>query len=143
MNSCPFWTAFIVVGLSLSPLSTSAAAPAHECTLSESRQAEQATGSLPNWDTIYTWYRRWAACDDGGVAEGNSEAVTLLLAEHWAMTPRLAALGREDARFASFVVEHVDETVPAERLRRISANARKACPKGERVLCVRIERAAR
>lgn len=132
----------LLVGLGLSPTPAVAATPAHECTLSESRQADKDTESLQNWDAVYAWFRRWSRCDDGGVAEGNSEAITVLLAEHWSTTTRLATLTRKDSSFADFVLDHVDETVPADRLRRISANARVACPKGARSLCIRIERAA-
>ncbi|MDB5449479.1 MAG: hypothetical protein JWQ52_607 [Phenylobacterium sp.] len=102
-----------------------------------------ATDSLRNWTAVYAWFRRWARCDDASIAEGVSDAVSTLLAKHWGATDHLAALGRKDRLFADFVVRHLDETVPADRLRTISASARTACPDRATVLCIRIERATR
>lgn len=143
MNRIRLTTAFLVAALSLSSRPALATPPPVECTYAQSRQADDATDALKNWSALHAWYRRWARCDDGGVAEGVSEAVTLLLANHWNTTARLALMGRKDPGFADFVVRHVDETVPDDRLRRIAAHANSACSKGERALCNRIERATR
>jgi hypothetical protein len=143
MNRIHLATAVLVAVMLLSSHPLEAAAPRVECTFSESRQADDGTDALKDWSAVHTWYRRWARCDDGGVAEGVSESISLLLATHWNTTTRLAALGRKDPGFADFVVRHVDETVPDDRLKQIAANARAACPRGERVLCNRIERATK
>jgi hypothetical protein len=113
------------------------------CTELESRRADAGTEALKDWSAVHDWYRRWARCDDGGVAEGVSEAVSLLLAKHWNQTAQLASLGRRHPAFADFVVRHIDETVPDDRWKLVATRARAACPVGARVLCNRIERATR
>jgi hypothetical protein len=121
----------------------SAAASRVECTSLESRRADDGTEALKDWSAVHDWYRRWAQCDDGGIAEGVSEAVSLLLASHWNTTGQLASLGRQDPAFADFVVHHIDESVPDDRWKGIAARARGACPTDARVMCNRIARKIR
>ena len=134
-------TAILLAVLLLLSHPVLAAVPRIECTSSDSQNADASTGTLRDWSAVHVWFLRWARCDDGGTGEGVSEAISLLLADHWNTTARLAFLGRHDPAFANFVILHIDETVPNDRWKRVARSARVACPVGARVLCNRIVRA--
>jgi hypothetical protein len=99
----------------------------HSCTAELSKRADAALDHLTSWDSIYEWYRDYRQCDDGGPAEGVSEAVARNLVDRWQTLPRLGELAK-NAEFRRFVIKHLDETVTANDLRKISANASKHCP---------------
>ena len=90
---------------------------------------------LTSWRALHTSFVKYRHCDDGAIAEGYSESVTLLLADHWKSLPDLGRLTEKDKEFEKFVLRHVNETVPRERLERIAKNARQRCPKQLSGLC--------
>jgi hypothetical protein len=112
------------------------------CSASEERQAEKEIDALKTWGRIYRSYERFAHCDDGAVAEGYSDAVGKLLANGWRQFPDLVKLSKADNNFETFVVKHVDESLPGDILQGISKNARSACPADAKGLCARIADAA-
>jgi len=112
-----------------------AAAQNGPCTKSEAIQADHEIDSLKDWDSIYRAYQKFSQCDDGSIAEGYSDAVGRLLGDDWKHFDRLIALAKADKRFQSFVLRHVDETVPADTSAKISRNARTRCPSGAKSLC--------
>ena len=114
-----------------------------ECSALESEQADAGIDRLKDWPAVRNWFHRWAQCDDGGPAEGVSEAVSILLARHWNTTSRLASLSRRDPGFVDFVIRHIDETVPDDRWILVATSARTDCPTGATPLCKRINRAAK
>lgn len=113
------------------------------CTDAEETKAEKQVDSLKTWDQVYRSYKKFAPqCDDGAVAEGYSDAVGKLLANHWEHFPRLVKLVKGDKGFKQFVVRHVDESLSDDTLRRISKNARSRCPADAKGLCSLIADAA-
>ena len=104
------------------------------CTESESHLADRAVNTLNSWDRVHDWYEKYRQCDDGGPAEGVSEAVARNLVDRWETLPRLGELSK-DVSFRRFVLKHVDETLNAVDLKKISANASKRCPTNLRSLC--------
>jgi len=112
-----------------------AAAENRPCTKSEAIQADHEIDSLKDWNSVYRAYRKFSQCDDGSIAEGYSDAVGRLLAEDWRNFNRLIALTRADKGFQRFVLRHIDETLPADTLSKISSNARIKCPAGAQSLC--------
>jgi hypothetical protein len=114
-----------------------------KCTQVEAMQAEKEADSLNNWDQIYRSYRRFSQCDDGAIAEGYSDSVMKLLADDWKSFNRLVVLANRGRDFRGFVLKHIDETVPADRLAKIARNARSECAAGGRNLCLSIAKATR
>jgi hypothetical protein len=112
------------------------------CTEIEAQQADQAIDHLPSWDDLYGFYKQFAQCDDGSIAEGVSDAVARLLAERWDTFPHFVSLISSDSIFKEFVVDHVDETAPVDALHKISDNANRRCPHGQTHLCKEIARVA-
>jgi hypothetical protein len=112
------------------------------CAPEEARQAEAETDHLRDWGSVHRSYERFSHCDDGSIAEGYSDAVAKLLADHWDQFSRFVQLVSSDKRFAPFVVKHIDETIPREVLLKILKNAHSRCPAGRKGLCEQIAHAA-
>lgn len=112
------------------------------CPQQQAIQAETEASTLSSWDAVYRSFTQFEACDQAAISEGYSESVSRLLADDWKDVNKLVSLARKNVHFEAFVIKHIDETVPAERLRRIIANARSDCPQNEKDLCAKIIQAA-
>ena len=123
-------------------ITLSAFAQKRPCSEAEARQADAAVDTLHSWDGLYQWYKRYRQCDDGGTAEGVSEAVARNLVDRWKSLPRLAELGTKDEAFRKFVVRHLDETLGADDLRKIREYAEKRCPDRLHQLCHALRKGA-
>jgi len=119
-------------------LSTNILANTQVCTEKEAIAAEMAP-IAQSWEQLHQQFKQYSHCDDGAISEGFSESVTLLLAEHWQELWQLEKILKHDSTFLKFVVRHINETVPVERLNRIVNNAHKQCPKSLKSLCRDIE----
>lgn len=111
------------------------------CSQSEERAAEDIAGRLKSWTAVHDAYRRFVHCDDGSVGQGFSESITVLLSKRWDRLDELRRLATRDRAFESFVIRHIDLTVPVERLEVIAKNARQRCGTGG-ALCERIAQRA-
>lgn len=109
------------------------------CTEEEARSAEAVVATANSWDQVYQQFRRYAHCDDGAIAEGFSESISLLLAEQWSDIQQLGAILISHSAFQEFVIKHIDETVPSRRLECIVRNVRERCPQGLEDICHEIE----
>jgi hypothetical protein len=118
-------------------------ADARICTKKEAKAAETASATARSWRQLYQLFERYSYCDDGAIAEGFSESVTLLLAEQWWNIRQFETVLRRDSAFREFVIRHIDETIPTERLNHIAGNANKRCPRSLKSLCLDIEAAAK
>jgi hypothetical protein len=105
------------------------------CANAEGRRALEESVTLRSWDALFKSYKSYRQCDDGAVAEGYSESVARILADHWNTLPRLANLAEKDAAFQEFVLKHVDVTVNKDDVERIKKNADTKCPTGLRRIC--------
>jgi hypothetical protein len=64
-----------------------------------------------------------------------------LLAEHWEDIEQLEAILKSDPTFRKFVIQHIDETIPVDRLEIITKNTDKQCSQSLKKLCRDIEAA--
>ena len=112
------------------------------CTAEEARKAEAVAGVARSWSDLHETFRLYNHCDDGAVAEGFSESVTRLLADNWKTLPDLVRLFGGDADFRGFVIRHIDESAPADRLKKITRNARGQCPANLQSFCKQLREAA-
>ena len=97
--------------------------------------AETAIDNLDSWAKVHTFFREFAKCDDGGIAEGVSDKVEILLSKHWGELNMLAPLAATDRAFAGFVVRHVDDLWTAHDLRAVDLMAQTQCPRNAHELC--------
>ena len=112
------------------------------CTTAQARHAEDQTDHLHTWDSLYKWYKAYQRCDDGGIAEGISEDVGRILADHWSTLPRFDQLARQDAGFKKFIIKHVDTTLRDDDLKKIMENANTKCPTGLQSICGELRKQA-
>lgn len=107
----------------------------YPCTIVEGRRALDQAVMLRSWDALYRSYKKFGHCDDGAIAEGYSESVARILADHWNSLPRLAELAGKNAAFRAFVIRHLDATLNTDDLERIKKNATTRCPPNLRNTC--------
>ena len=115
-------------------LSVCAVGQGGACTNAIARRADKAVDTLSSWDRVHDWYKSYRQCDGGGPAEGVSEAVARNLVDRWETLPRLGELTKDEG-FRRFVLQHVDQTLNDDDLKKIGANAVTRCPKNLRSLC--------
>ncbi|HEY3299944.1 MAG TPA: hypothetical protein VGJ90_04150 [Methylophilaceae bacterium] len=118
-----------------------ALADVHICSLQDAKVAESAATTAKTWVQLHKQFKLYAHCDDASIAEGFSESVSVLLTERWKSISQLGKLIKSDPDFGKFVIKHIDETVPEERLNQIAENAQ-SCPKSLKALCHDINAAA-
>lgn len=109
------------------------------CTQQEAQEAESVAATAKSWRQLHRQFQHYAHCDDGAIAEGFSESVSILLAEHWKNIGQLEAILKSDLAFRKFVIKHIDDTVPADRLEHIAKNADERCRQNLKKLCRDIE----
>jgi hypothetical protein len=112
------------------------------CTAEEAQKAEAVSAVGRSWKQLHREFEQYAHCDDGAIAEGFSESITLLLADHWETMRQIEPMIASDPAFRKFIIRHIDETVPADRLQRIARNASKQCPRNLMSICQDIQAAA-
>lgn len=74
----------------------------------------------------------------GAIGEGFSESISVLLTEQWKSIDQFVRLSKKDSAFRWFVIRHLDETVPADRLQKIKFNAESNCIKSAQNVCLEI-----
>ncbi len=110
------------------------------CCKKDEIKVEELAAKATNWKQLYKLYKRYHQCDDGGIAEGFSESVSLMLSQSWSQINNLLPIIQKDAKFEAFVLKHLDETVPEERLHSIENLATNSCPDSAKKLCGKILR---
>lgn len=124
--------------VSVFPITPSMTSADEGCTEKEAIAADAEAETLRSWPAIHASYLKYSKCDDGSIAEGYSESISLVLEEKWADLPELQALVKLDAGFQNFVLKHLNESVPARRLSAIQSHARQRCAPNLSGLCGRI-----
>ncbi|WP_454739444.1 hypothetical protein [Cupriavidus necator] len=119
----------------------SSTAQGRVCTGEEAQKAEAVLAVGRSWENLHRQFVQYAHCDDGAIAEGFSESITLLLADHWETIRQVSPMVASDPAFRKFIIRHIDETVPGERLQRIARNASKQCHRNLKSLCQDIQAA--
>lgn len=124
--------ASVVFSLALVPACVAIDRP---CGNTDAQRAEAEADTFRSWDALYKSFTSYRQCDDAAIAEGYSESVARILVDHWNTLPRLVQFERKDPAFRHFVLKHIDETLDAQDLKKISANATARCPARLNMLC--------
>ena len=88
------------------------------------------------------WFKGYADCDDGNLADDVSEYVTSSLAKDWKDFPKLEQEIKKEPRFQELVLHHIDATTSIDDLEAVKKNADQRCPAGSKPLCSAIAAAA-
>ncbi|WP_238483206.1 hypothetical protein [Rahnella perminowiae] len=113
-------------------------ANARTCTENDAEAADIAVDNLNSWEAIHKNYIAYAQCDDGSIAEGNSEAVARLLVDKWPETVKLQSLISHDSGFEKYILRHIDSTLDTDDLNRIITLSSESCPAERQDLCSKI-----
>jgi len=108
------------------------------CSKEDEINSEQLAAKAETWDQLYNLYRRYKQCDDGAIAEGFSESVSVILSQSWGESRKLLSIIQNDVGFETFILKHLDETVPEDRLESIEKLAINNCPITAKKLCEKI-----
>ena len=111
----------------------------HHCSKRDEIASEREGERLKDWTAVYHSFQLYRQCDDGELAEDYSDAVSILLSEHWPSVGLLARLARSDPQFGEFVLRHADSLMSPDQAKTIIVNAEKHCPAGARALCRRLD----
>jgi hypothetical protein len=113
---------------------------ARECTSAEARAAQVGVDSLTSWPSIHEAFEKYGHCDDGGIAEGWTEAVVHTLASDWDSLIQASQYTERDPAFRRLFLRHIDASADTDELRAIGDLAQSRCPAKLHVLCKDIER---
>jgi hypothetical protein len=94
---------------------------------------------VATWREFYRLYSRYRPCAVSGLEDVVSRTVVRLLTDHWSELPAITGIAESDPWFLDSVVNHIDSDAGIERLKLITLNAGRHCPKGLAELCSRIE----
>ncbi|TWB13109.1 hypothetical protein FBZ89_12176 [Nitrospirillum amazonense] len=112
------------------------------CTPQDAEKADEMVDQMDSWAKVSVAYAKYGHCDDGEIAEGNSEAVARLLVDHWKTLPQLDALIKRNPQLKGFVLRHVDATLDTKDLGSIQTLSASSCPSGLSPLCQDLSAAA-
>ena len=112
------------------------------CSQKDADMAENMVDTLDTWVKIDTFFKNFKQCDDGSIAEGLSEAVARLLADHWNTLPDLSRLIKHDPPLKLFITVHIDTTINDIDLKKIRDSSSTACPNNLTLLCSDLNNAA-
>lgn len=119
-------------------------ANAKECTQMEAYAAETVTDYLDSWKNVSRAFRDFGHCDDGGIAEGFDEAISVLWADQWQKLPEMLKYTNKNKKFKAFIYKRIwSETIPVERWQKILKKAQKECPRGGKEFCAKVIRASK
>lgn len=111
------------------------------CSPKEAKAAEVLSASISSWKKLRYVFHKYGHCDDGAIGEGFSESISVLMTEQWKSIDQFVRLSKKDSAFHAFVIRHLDETVPADRLQKIKFNAESNCIKSAQNVCLEIRQA--
>ena len=119
-----------------------ATADARTCTGKDAEVADAAIDHLDTWADVDSNFRKYGHCDDGSIAEGNSESVARLLVDKWKTLSQLEALIKRHPALKAYVLRHIDTTLNTDDLKRIVELSTSSCPEDSKPLCVSLKAAA-
>ena len=112
---------------------------AKECTQFEAYTAESLYPYLSSWKEMHMAFRAYGHCDDGAIAEGFDEAISVLWEDHWKLVPEMLNEMATDPEFKQFVFKRIGrETIPLKRWQAIVKNAKTECPLAAKSFCQQV-----
>ncbi|MGF6733688.1 hypothetical protein OKW50_005833 [Paraburkholderia youngii] len=112
------------------------------CTGNDAAAADAMVDHLHSWAQINSAFSKYGQCDDGGIAEGYSEAIARLLIDHWKALPELDKQIKLNPPLELFVRRHINSTLETDDLAKIITLSTRSCPKGISPLCKALANAA-
>lgn len=116
---------------------------AKRCTERYAEAADLTVDNLDSWEAIQKNYVAYAQCDDGSIAEGNSEAIAKMLIDKWQDIAKLQSAINYNSGFENYVVRHINSTLNTDDLSQIIMLSSESCPAENKALCSKLIAAAK
>lgn len=123
-------------------MSQSLAVPPKTCSPTDAQAADAIVDRIDSWAKLNWAFKKYGHCDDGSIAEGNSEVVARLLVDRWDTLPSLVKLVERNPALEQFVLRHIDSTLDTDDLDKIRDSASSKCPGNAAFLCNELQSAA-
>jgi len=105
-----------------------------QCSQECVEQAGDSVMIIGSWEELKKHHGKYHVCDDGYIAEGYSEVVSILLADNWLDLD----VGKWSPNFKQFVVKHIDETWGISNYQKAYVNAKTQCSTELNDICLAI-----
>lgn len=112
------------------------------CSGQDASAAEDVIGSVDSWDAVNAFHEKFAACDDGGIAEGLADDIARILVDKWDTLPSLQELIDTHKSLRAFVLYHINTVLDVRDVRKIKQLSAASCPAQSASLCSDLSRAA-
>lgn len=106
-----------------------------DCSRDDSSAAEAALDGLDSWEKLAANFQKFRRCDEGVVAEGNSEAIARLLVDKWESLPQLGQLTANNLPLKNFILRHIDGSLDVDDVKKIAFMSQSSCPGGMNTFC--------
>lgn len=84
----------------------------------------------------------YAQCEDGSIAEGNSDTMARLLVDKWPEIAKLQSLINRDSGFEKYIMRHIDATLETDDLNQIITLSSESCLADSQAVCNKLIAAA-
>ena len=108
------------------------------CTKKQEREIEAKAAYFKTWDEVYSAWEAFRQCDDGAIAEGFSESITMILSTQWTEKGKLINLIEKHPNFEKFIIKHINKSVPYDRLSKLGHMAKMRCVDSTHDFCMKI-----
>jgi len=109
-----------------------------DCTKEQAREIEANAAYFKTWDEVFDAWKDFKQCDDGAIAEGFTESITFILSTQWTEKGFLISLIDKHPNFEKFILEHINEAVPRERLNKLGHMAKMRCVDSTHDFCMKV-----
>ena len=122
-HSAARYLVMLIIALSTASLMPSQTLAARACPMAMYKRADLSlVGARSNWHSLLKHYSVFASCDDGGLAEGYSDAVVKLIANRWDHFGVFVNLSKRNPGFGRWALLHIDATTANQDLEKIMVN---------------------
>jgi len=73
----------------------------------EAFAAESVVDYLDSWKEVYKAFKEFGHCDDGAIAEGFDDVISILWADHWNTLYEMIKYTRENEEFKKFIYRRI------------------------------------
>jgi len=115
---------------------------ASQCSEREAYAAEVVVDYLDSWRNVHNAFKQFSMCDQGGVAEGYSNAIAKILVNQWSSLSSLYEATKVEPGYEGFILRHINESIDENDLEAIYQSATNRCPPNNTTLCEKLAHAA-
>lgn len=101
------------------------------CSIYKAKTTEETIVGIKSWSDLDEHFAEFHSCDDGAIAEGYSDVISMLLTKKWKELNSL----KIDDEFKKFIVSHIDKTWKESEITSASNNVNSYCIDNIKEIC--------